>query len=200
MATRPSNSFLNTNFADSNTRLGLFTLALFMLTIPLGNWVVMNVGLVCDPEGPCLIPVWPGVWSPSAVMLAGLALVLRDAVQNLLGNRWTIVAILGGAVLSAVLAEPSVVIGSTAAFLFSELADFAVYTPMRKRLPSTAVIVSGLVGSAVDSMIFLSLAFGSLDYLFGQVLGKFWMSLLGGAVLWIWRQRRESRVVEGAVC
>ena len=177
------------DLSESRVRLGLLTLILFILTIPLGNWVVTNVGLVCDPEGPCLIPVWPGVWSPSAVMLAGLALVLRDAVQNLLGNRWTIVSILAGAALSALLSEPAVVIGSTAAFLFSELADFAVYTPMRHRLPSTAVIVSGLVGSVVDSMIFLTLAFGSLDYLFGQVLGKFWMSLLGGAVLWTWRQR-----------
>lgn len=177
------------DLSESRVRLGLLTLILFILTIPLGNWVVTNVGLVCDPEGPCLIPVWPGVWSPSAVMLAGLALVLRDAVQNLLGNRWTIVSILAGAALSALLSEPAVVIGSTAAFLFSELADFAVYTPMRHRLPSTAVIVSGLVGSVVDSMIFLTLAFGSLDYLFGQVLGKFWMSLLVGAVLWAWRQR-----------
>lgn len=181
------------SLADLNShssRIGLITLVLFILTIPLGNWVVMNVGLVCDPNGPCLIPVWPGVWSPSAVMLAGLALVLRDAVQSLLGNLWTIAAILAGAVLSAVLADPAVVLGSACAFLFSELADFAVYTPMRKRLPSTAVIVSGLVGSVVDSMIFLTLAFGSLDYLFGQVLGKFWMSLLGGFILWMWRQRR----------
>ena len=159
-------------FPSRHFQYGLITLILFILTIPLGNWVVMNVGLVCDPSGPCLIPVWPGVWSPSAVMLAGLALVLRDAVQNLLGNRWTIAAIIAGA------------------FLFSELADFAVYSPMRRKLPSTAVIVSGLVGSVVDSMIFLTLAFGSLDYLFGQVLGKFWMSLLGGAILWMWRHRR----------
>ncbi|MDO5530650.1 VUT family protein [Sutterella sp.] len=178
--------------SERTSQLGLVTLLLFILTIPLGNWVVMNVGLVCDPNGPCLIPVWPGVWSPSAVMLAGLALVLRDAVQNLLGNRAAVWAILAGTALSAVLAEPSIVIGSAAAFLFSELADFAVYTPMRKRWPSSAVILSGLVGSAVDSAIFLSLAFGSLDYLFGQVLGKFWMSLLGGAVLWWFRHRRTA--------
>lgn len=93
--------------------------------------------------------------------------------------------------VSYLLADPAVVLGSTAAFLFSELADFAVYTPMRRRFPSSAVVVSGLVGSVVDSMIFLSLAFGSLDYLFGQVLGKFWMSLLGGAVLWYIRYRQH---------
>ena len=150
---------------------GFVSLILFVLTIPAGNWAVTHVGLVCEPNGPCLIPVWPGVMSPSAVLLAGLALVLRDAVQNLLGNVWTLVAIAAGAFISALLAEPSVVLGSTVAFLFSELADFAVYTPMRGRHPSAAVILSGLVGSMVDSAIFLSLAFGSLDFLFGQVLG-----------------------------
>ena len=114
---------------------GFVSLILFVLTIPAGNWAVTHVGLVCEPNGPCLIPVWPGVMSPSAVLLAGLALVLRDAVQNLLGNVWTLVAIAAGAFISALLAEPSVVLGSTVAFLFSELADFAVYTPMRGRHP-----------------------------------------------------------------
>ena len=126
---------------------GFVSLILFVLTIPAGNWAVTHVGLVCEPNGPCLIPVWPGVMSPSAVLLAGLALVLRDAVQNLLGNAWTLVAIAAGAFISALLAEPSVVLGSTVAFLFSELADFAVYTPMRGRHPSAAVILSGHVVS-----------------------------------------------------
>lgn len=171
---------------------GLVCLILFILTIPTGNWFVTNVGLVCEPNGPCLIPVWPGIMSPSAVLLAGFALVLRDAVQTLLGNRWTILAIVAGAFISAWLADPHIVIGSTAAFFFSELADFAVYTPMRKRFPSSAVILSGLAGSVVDSMIFLTLAFGSLDFLAGQVIGKFWMSLLGGAVLFLWRRRQNG--------
>ncbi len=169
--------------------IGLASLILFILTIPAGNWAVVHVGVACSPDGPCLIPVWPGVMSPSAVLLAGLALVLRDAVQSLLGNRWTLFAIAAGAALSGFLSESSIVIGSAAAFLFSELADFAVYTPMRKRCPSIAVVLSGLAGSLVDSMIFLLLAFGSLEFLFGQVLGKFWMSLLGGALLFVWRRR-----------
>lgn len=172
--------------------IGLVSLILFILTIPLGNWAVTNVGLVCEAPGPCLIPVWPGIWSPSGVMVAGLALVLRDAVQSVLGNLWAVIAIFAGALLSYALADPGVVLGSTAAFLFSELADFAVYTPMRKRYPSSAVILSGLAGSIVDSAIFLTLAFGSLEFLTGQVIGKFWMSLLGGAVLWYMRRRRTA--------
>ena len=178
----------------SDRSIGLFSLFLFILTIPAGNWVVMNVGTVCPPDGPRLLPVWPGLMSPSAVLFAGLALILRDAVQSLLGKRWTLVAIAVGALLSGVLSEPSIILGSTCAFLFSELADFAVYTPLRERHLSLAIILSGLVGSIVDSIIFLSLAFGSLDFVVGQVIGKFWMSLLAGAMLLMWHYRQRSTV------
>lgn len=41
---------------------GLISAVLFILTIPLGNWVVMNVGLVCLKDGPCLVPVLPVSW------------------------------------------------------------------------------------------------------------------------------------------
>lgn len=97
-----------------------------------------------------------------------------------------------GAVLSGFISEPSLVVASVSAFLFAELADFAVYAPMKKRYPAMAVIVSGLVGSAVDSAIFLSLAFGSVQYLFGQVLGKFWINLLAGVAIAVWRRRKQS--------
>lgn len=182
----------------SRRTAGYISLLVFILTIPVGNWVVSNVGLVCPAGEPCLIPVWPGIMSPSGVMLAGLALVVRDAVQSLLGKSWTILAILFGALLSAWLSDPSIILGSTCAFLFSELADFAVYTPLRERHLTLAIVASGLVGSFVDSVIFLSLAFGSLDYVVGQVIGKFWMSLLGGLVIVLW-QHREKRTAPLAV-
>ena len=44
---------------------GWLSLVLFVLMIPLTNWVIMNVGLVCPADGPCLIPAycWPvSVW------------------------------------------------------------------------------------------------------------------------------------------
>ncbi len=182
---------LNTSLRSSRVRLGFLCLGLFSLTILLGNWVVSNVGLACGPNGPCLIPVWPGIMAPSGVLLAGFALVLRDALQNLLGKGWTIVAIAIGALLSAWLAPAGIVLGSSLAFLFSELADLAVYTPLRERHLTAAIIISGLVGSLVDSVIFLSLAFGSLEYVWGQVLGKFWMSLLGGMVISLWHFRAQ---------
>lgn len=171
---------------------GWLALAAFILTIPLGNWVVMNVGLSCVPDGPCLIPVWPGLMAPSGVLLAGLALVLRDAVHAWLGAGWSIVAIAVGAALSAWLSPTALVLASAAAFLFSELADLAVYAPLRRRFPASAVIASGLAGSVVDSLLFLTIAFGSLQYLPGQVLGKFWMSLIAGVIIGLMARRRAA--------
>lgn len=177
---------------------GVLSFIAFILTIPLGNWIVTHWGLSCVPNGPCVIPVWPGVMAPSAVLLAGLALVLRDALQSLLGLYWALLAIVIGAVCSAYLAPSSVVLGSTAAFVFSEVADSLVYTPLRRRYPSMAIIISGFVGALVDSVIFLSLAFGSLDYLLGQVLGKFWMTLLAGILLFVIR-KYALRPISGSI-
>ena len=67
---------------------------------------------------------------------------------------------------------------------------------MKKRYPAMAVIASGLAGSVVDSAIFLSLAFGSIEFLAGQVLGKFWMSLIAGALIVAWRRLKTHTVHE----
>jgi uncharacterized PurR-regulated membrane protein YhhQ (DUF165 family) len=61
--------------------------------------------------------------------------------------------------------------------MLSELADFAVYTPLQRRGLVLAVIASAGVGLVVDSIVFLSLAFGSLEFLAGQVVGKAWAVL-----------------------
>ena len=116
--------------------------------------------------------------APSGVLMIGAALVLRDIVQRLLGPVWALVAIAAGVALSLLLAPPALVLASGAAFLLSELVDFAVYTPLQRRRLLLAVIASSAVGLAVDSLVFLTLAFGSLDYLGGQVLGKAWALLL----------------------
>ena len=79
---------------DTRRRIEGFALfAAFALTVPLANWMIGNVGTVCPPDGPCLIPVAPGLLAPSGVMVAGLAFVLRDLVQRRLGLAWTITAI-----------------------------------------------------------------------------------------------------------
>jgi uncharacterized PurR-regulated membrane protein YhhQ (DUF165 family) len=173
-------------------REGILFLALFALTIPAANWMIGNVGTKCASNGPCLIPVAPGLLAPSGVLMIGIALVLRDLVQRRLGIRVVLAAILAGAALSAAVAPPSLVLASAAAFLLSELADFAVYTPLARRRLIAAVLLSSVVGLVVDSVVFLSLAFGSLDFLLGQIVGKAWM-VLAAIPFVAWLRRRDER-------
>jgi uncharacterized PurR-regulated membrane protein YhhQ (DUF165 family) len=125
--------------------------------------------------------------------MAGIALVLRDLVQRRLGVVASSLAILAGAALSALLAPPALVIASAVAFLLSEFADLGVYTPLARRGLVLAVIASGVAGLVVDSIVFLWLAFGSLDFLSGQVVGKAWMVLLSIPLV-AWLRRRDERL------
>ena len=77
------------------------------------------------------------------------------------------------------------------AFLLSEFADLAVYTPLARRRLITAVVLSSMAGLVVDSVVFLWLAFGSLDFLAGQVVGKAWMVLLSIPFVHYLRRRDE---------
>ena len=157
---------------------GWVAFACFLASIPLANWMIGNVGTVCVPNGPCLVPVAPGLMAPSGVLIVGVALVLRDVVQRCLGLHFGLIAILGGTVLSASVAPAPLVVASGVAFAISELADFAVYTPLQRRRLMLAVVASSVIGLVVDSIIFLWLAFGSLGYLPGQVVGKLWAVLI----------------------
>lgn len=177
---------------DLRTRIeGYIFLVLFCLTIPAANWMIGHVGTFCIPNGPCVLPVAPGLLAPSGVLMIGAALVLRDLVQRRLGVEYGIAAIVAGALLSAGLAPPSLVIVSAAAFLLSELADFAIYTPLARRRLVLAVLASSTVGLVVDSLVFLWLAFGSLDFLGGQIVGKAWMVLLSIPLVAYLRRRDE---------
>lgn len=181
-----------TNQMRNNVEGGIF-LVLFCLTIPAANWMIGHVGSVCLPNGPCVLPVAPGLMAPSGVLMIGIALVLRDLVQRRLGVEYGIAAIVAGAALSAGFAPRSLVIASAAAFLLSELADFAVYTPLARRRLVLAVVASSMVGLVVDSFIFLWLAFGSLDFLVGQIVGKTWMVLLAIPLV-TYLRRRDSKL------
>jgi uncharacterized PurR-regulated membrane protein YhhQ (DUF165 family) len=158
--------------------VGMAAFAVFLGCVPLANWLILHVGTVCVPSGPCLVPVAPGIMAPSGVLTVGVALVLRDVVQRCLGLRFGLVAIAAGTALSAFVAPAALVLASGTAFALSELVDFAVYTPLQRRRLLLAVVASSLVGLVVDSIVFLSLAFGSLEFLPGQVIGKAWAVLI----------------------
>ena len=140
-----------------------------------------------------VVPVGFGLLAPAGVLFAGLSFTLRDLAQDETGRRGVTAAILLGAALSWWIA-PAFALASAAAFLVSEFADFAVYTPLRERGWLRAVALSNVVGIAVDSCLFLALAFGSLEFLPGLLLAKLY-TIPPAVVALAWlRGRRAVRV------
>ena len=162
----------------------------YLLTVPAANWLISNIGVQFDPDGPHLIPIFPGIMAPSGVLMVGVALALRDVVQNRLGLKWAAGAVIGGSLLSWLVASPFLAIASAAAFVVSESLDLAVYTPLKARgWTPAAILASGLVGSVVDSVAFLLIAFGSIDHIEGQILGKAMITLLAAAIAYGYTMR-----------
>jgi uncharacterized PurR-regulated membrane protein YhhQ (DUF165 family) len=177
----------------TNTRrvTGVVAFVAYALTVVAANWFVQHIGDPTPGGGPHTIPVGFGYRAPSGVLWIGVAFTLRDVVQSLLGKWATIVAILVGALLSYAVA-PSLAFASAVAFLVSEALDFGIYTPLADRGRVVfAVALSNTVGLVIDTFVFLQLAFESLDFWQGQVIGKGWMTLL--ALLLIVPARRAWR-------
>lgn len=167
------------------TAIRIALTALYVATIPAAAWLVVNVGVV---------NVGLGLMAPAAVYIVGLTLVLRDLLQRLVGKTAIYALILIGAALSA-LVSPQLAAASAAAFLVSETIDFAIFTALDG--PGhrfyTAVAVSGAVALAVDSLIFLIIAFGNLDFLPGQIVGKAAATAAALAVLALLRAHRLNQ-------
>lgn len=166
--------------------LGAVAAAGYVGTIVAANWAISRYGMV---------PVGFGLAAPAGVYFAGLAFGLRDATQELAGKPATLAAVAVGAAVSYLVASPQLAAASALAFGLSELADWSVYQPLRDRSRAVAVAASNTVGLLVDSALFLWVAFGSLQYLPGQVVGKTWMTLLAVAVTAFARGRRRAAPV-----
>jgi uncharacterized PurR-regulated membrane protein YhhQ (DUF165 family) len=139
----------------------------FIGTVWMANYAVQHWGVV---------GVGFGLVAPAGVYFAGLAFTLRDVVQRTLGRYAAALAILIGAGLSWVISD-RLAAASAVAFLVSELLDLIVYTATERRSFTGAVLVSNAVGIVTDSLVFLWIAFGSLEFFKGQVVGKAWMTL-----------------------
>lgn len=158
----------------------------FLSTIPLANWMVGHVGTTCPAYSPCLVPVWPVplIYAPSGSVIMGIALVLRNLLQQVAPRGWILGAIILGTIIAAFVAPGALVLGSATSFFFSEMADWGVYSPLRNRFPVFAVLAAGTVGSVIDSTIFVWLAFGGhLTLIEGQFIAKIWASIFAACLI-----------------
>lgn len=143
--------------------------AAFLGCILAANYVTTEYGMV---------PVGFGLTATAGTYLAGATFVLRDSVQDTYGKRWAVALIALGAALSYLVSDPFIALASGVAFLVSELADLAVYTPLRRRGYVRAAVASNVVGSFADTVLFLWVAgFWAWAAVPGQMVGKLAVTL-----------------------
>ncbi|MGW3571667.1 VUT family protein [Streptomyces sp. NPDC000941] len=160
--------------------IGLVAMGCYAGAVFAANWTTNRYGVVS---------VAPGFTATAGTVAAGAALLFRDAVQDRLGRRAAVTAVVLGAGLSAVTA-PTLALASAVAFLLAELADFAVYAPLRRRGWMRAVVASNVVGALLDTALFLTLAGYPVTAgtVAGQLVGKGWATAVPVAVVLVLRR------------
>lgn len=137
--------------------------SLYVLSIVLANVLIGIFGV---------IPIGFGLYAPAGVLLAGFCFWFRDEVQEYHGVKHTIIYIMIACVISYAISDQNVAVASAIAFIASELQDTLIYSKLRNKNRLLAILLSNTVGSVVDSVLFLYIAFGNIDYVMGQIVGK----------------------------
>ncbi len=141
-------------------------IALYLAGILFANLLVHWFGLVS----------FAGLVFPAGAVMVGLTFSFRDMVQRQYGKWQCWIWMLTASVITY-LFNQQLAVASVTAFLVSETVDWVIYTWMpgsfRKRL-----VMSNLFGTPLDSIVFVSLAFGlNWQAIIGQSIIKFISSL-----------------------
>jgi len=128
---------------------------------------------------------WLGPWfSPiNSFLLIGLDLTLRDVLHERVSRLKMCLVILAGGYITAV-ANPSAIniaIASATAFSVSAFADWMAYELLRKKAWIIRSNGSNVVGAAVDSFLFPTLAFGVF---MPHIVALQFVAKVGGGAVW----------------
>ena len=136
-----------------------------------------------------LLVAWLGVWFSlvNAFVLIGLDLSLRDKLHDLWeGEKLPIK--MGGLIATASIvsyainpATGMIAFASLAAFSLSMAADTLVYRYLKDKEWMIRVNGSNIAGSAVDSVIFPTIAFGGLML---EIVALQFIAKVGGGYIW----------------
>lgn len=125
------------------------------------------------------------VYGPSAtIAIAGLLIGPVMTIRDMLHEMWKhntkrnmLALICATGVLSYLLnpATGMIAVASFVAFLFSECADYLVYSALHNSNVMAKANTSNVVGAVIDSLVFPTIAFGALmpSIVIGQILAKF---------------------------
>jgi hypothetical protein len=133
---------------------------------------------------------WLGPWfSPiNSFLLIGLDLTLRDVMHERLSRLQLAGVIVGGGLITW-LANPGaahIAIASASAFLLAALADWLTYERLRSQPWLVRSNGSNVVGAAVDSIIFPTIAFGVF---LPHIIALQFAAKVGGGFVWSWLLR-----------
>jgi len=136
-----------------------------------------------------LLVAWLGVWFSlvNAFILIGLDLSLRDKLHDLWeGDKLPIK--MGGLIATASIvsyainpATGMIAFASLAAFSLSMVADSLVYRYLKDKEWMIRVNGSNVAGSAVDSVVFPTIAFGGLML---EIVALQFIAKVGGGYIW----------------
>lgn len=142
--------------------------AVYLSAIVLANLSVATFG-------PIVAPV-------NAFLLIGLDLTLRDRIHDRIGLGWRmLVLILLGGVLSWIGGAGRIALASSIAFMAAAGSDALTYELLHDRARMVRINGSNVVSAAVDSVVFLGLAFGALDPVLVTAL---WLAKVAGGFVW----------------
>lgn len=177
---------------------------LYLLTIAAANVLTAKFDPLFLAGGVLIIPV--------GSVLAGAVFVLRDMVQLIHGRANTYKLILWATLLSVALSyalgdTAHVAVASMAAFFVSEAVDTEIFTRLHRSL-SARVLVSGVVGGFLDSIIFVvfglsPMGAGMLPWnlvpfaIMGQILVKLLAQVVAGFAAWSKLRRLEEARGDG---
>ncbi len=150
---------------------------MILIGIYLGAIVVAN-----------LVLLWFGPVASiyNAFILIGLDLTLRDKLHDQWHGKqlwWKMLALIcGGSAITIALNWDalSIALASSTAFLVSGIGDALVYSGLRKHKFLIRSNGSNIAGSAIDSIVFPTMAFGV--FMPEIVLGQFFAKIFGGAI------------------
>ena len=149
------------------------------------------------------VPLTPYA-APAGVFCIGGVLVLRDWMQQLAGLWRTMPLVYAAGLLSWLIGDAAgwtslqkIAIASVVAFTVSETIEALVFTPVRRRNLTLGVALSATAGNAIDSYVFLTLAFSSTAFFWGQFWGK--TEAIAFGVVLTFARRRIVPVPDGSV-
>lgn len=117
---------------------------------------------------------------PLGAMWIGLTFSIRDFVQRLWGHKQTWIW-MGVATLVTYFFNQDVAMASVASFLASESTDWLMFYLLRKKSLRYRLVVSNLLSCPIDSLLFVTIAFGVPWYspaVWGQAIVKYTFGLL----------------------